>query len=664
MTRTHKIWSFALLLAAFGLQGCSKDVTSEVAPITPDPVAAKMLFTSENAAAGELLICFNDEALATVEAVTTRSEVATRSGVADFDEALELIGTRSIKPLFPVDPRHEARQRAAGLHRWYVVEFDDNEDLDRAAASLATSKAVDFVQFNQNLVHIQSDRVVEADLMNTRAQSVNYPDFNDPQLDSQWHYINVGDTSLSPVMKAGADVNLAAAWKLCTGDPRVIVAVVDNGVDWEHEDLAENMWVNPREESGASGTDDDSNGFTDDVHGYNFATDGPLKVSTQGDGAEHHGTHVAGTVAAVNNNGTGVCGVAGGSGNGDGVRIMSCQIFYNYLSATSAMSAKAAVYAADNGASILQCSYGYPTAGGPQNDAAYTSIYSAEQVAHQYFLSVSNCAAVDGGLIIYAAGNDAYSHSCYPGAYRDYLSVAAMSCDYTPAYYSCYGPGVNITAPGGDAYQSESYSTSMVLSCLNNDRYGWEQGTSMACPHVSGVAALGLSYALKMGKSYSRLEFMGLLTTSVNGIDQYCTGSKRGDGGVKVDLTPHKGQMGSGYIDAYQLLMNIRGASCVPVAVGKQYTLNIKEYIGDGNATMQIKTVSVSDEDKARLGMTSDPTIFGDQIMFTCSKVGSGALAVTLQSGTSNGEGISGMDVTKEFAIIAREFAATNGGWL
>ena len=104
---------------------------------------------------------------------------------------------------------------------------------------------------------------------------------------------------------AGAYVNCDEACNLCTGDPRVIVAVVDNCVQWDHPALAANMWTNTREQNGAEGRDDDSNGYVDDIHGFNFVDNTTLTISTKGD-APDHGTHVAGTVSAVNNNGRGV----------------------------------------------------------------------------------------------------------------------------------------------------------------------------------------------------------------------------------------------------------------------------------------------------------------------------------------------------------------------
>ena len=656
MTKKRALWS--LLFAAAVLAGSCAEEDLDPAPQTEpaDEVSAKLVFTADHAVPGELLVCFDAAAVEAVEAsvlcVTRAGGVATRSGIGDFDAVLDGIGVKALRRLFPVDERHEASTRAAGLHCWYFVAFDAGADLTAAARGLAAVAEVQTVEFNQQLMRIDSGRAVPLTEEVSAVQSRAAADFNDPYLSQQWHYINTGDTNLYAGIRAGADVNCAEAWRLCTGDPRVVVAVLDDCVQWDHPDLAANMWVNSDETQ--NGKDSDGNGYVDDIHGWNFVSNGPLAVSTSGD-APDHGTHVAGTVAAVNNNGTGVCGVAGGSGSGDGARIMSCQIFHNDKGGDAETTARAFKYAADNGAVIAQCSFGY-TAGGLTADTSYASgsKTSVEKAAIDYFISKRNCAAVEGGVVIFAAGNDAAAMASYPGAYRDYISVTSMSCSFEPAYYTNYGPGCNIAAPGGDAYQAYPKATSQVLSTITGGRYGWMQGTSMACPHVSGVAALGLSYALQQGKSFSLDEFKALLLTSVNDIDRYCTG-----GNAK-----YVGKMGSGYIDAYQVLMNVRGITCIPAAVGSQTTIRPTDYLGDGNPTLTVSAVEISAEDKARLGIASDPTIFANQVLVRCTKPGSAIIRIRMQAGTNSGSGMNGMTITKEFALIARENHAANGGWL
>lgn len=661
------------MLAVLLLASCTKDTTGESASVKlDDAVASKLVFTSTNAVDGQLLVYFDDEVVENVEnsvqRVTRAGGVATRSGINDFDVVLDNIGVRSLTRLYPVDKRTEDRKRSLGMHRWYIVEFDENTDLDQAAQAMARIAEVNKVEFVQRLKHIYDKNVTPLDeVFITSGTRAELP-FNDPQLNMQWHYINTGDKQIYSKIKAGADVNCKDAWRLCTGDPRVVVAIVDDCVQWDHPDLAANMWINEAELNGQSGKDDDGNGYKDDVYGYNFVTNTKLSISTKGEAGEH-GTHVAGTVAAVNNNGIGVCGIAGGSGNNDGVKLMSCQIFYNESGGTSTTTSRAITYAADNGASILQCSWGYP-AGTFTSDSQYSSYDSAERQAIDYFISTKNCDALDGGLAIFAAGNDMTGMSGYPAAYRDYISVTAMSCDFTPAYYTNYGPGCNIAAPGGDVWQSKlenGKETAQILSTFINGRYGYSQGTSMACPHVSGVAALGLSYALQLGKTFTTDQFKALLLTSVNNIDQYCTGTKPyydNYGSHTLNLAAHNKKMGTGYIDAFQVLMNVRGTTCIPVPVGSQYTLDLAALVGGGNANMTITSVEISAEGKASLGMTSDPRVFANQVLLTCTKPGSAIAKVTMVAGTNSGSGINGMTITKEYAIIAREIESANGGWL
>jgi serine protease len=147
--------------------------------------------------------------------------------------------------------------------------------------------------------------------------------FNDPFFSKQWHLYN--DGSLSNEFIAGADINVTDVWKYyTTGSNRVVVAIVDTGVDISHPDLVNNLWVNEAELNGIEGVDDDGNGIVDDIYGANFINyTGTIRV-------EEHGTHVSGIVAATNNNGMGVCGVAGGNGSEEGVRLMICQIMDSY----------------------------------------------------------------------------------------------------------------------------------------------------------------------------------------------------------------------------------------------------------------------------------------------------------------------------------------------
>lgn len=673
-----------LIFASFLLlAGCTTDpdmdnnVGGGTSAQTP---SAKIVNTSADAAAETLLVYFNDRAVESIEstAAATRT-AATRSGVASVDDVLSRLEIVSLERLFTYDARSEEQTRAAGLHKWYILTFGQGADLEKAARELAGVAEVSRIQFDTKLqkASVGNPMPFRIDETGTTRADFSGSGFNDPGLPNQWHYSNNGDKMFAATTAAGADINVPEAWKLTGGSPSIIVAIVDEGVKYTHPDLADNMWVNKAELNGAANTDNDGNGYKNDVHGYNFATnssDLTWSVShydNKGkyDGDSGHGTHVAGTVAAVNNNGKGVCGVAGGTGSNDGVKLMSCQIFSGGEGGSAAVSAEAIKYAADNGASILQCSWGYP-AGAVTTDNAYASGARIEKQAIDYFIATKNNAVLDGGLVIFAAGNDAKAMSGYPGAYRDYISVTAFSPDYLPAYYTNYGPGCNVAAPGGDAYISPSGSSAaQVLSTLPSELYqsdyGYMQGTSMACPHVSGVAALGLSYALAKGKQYTVAEFKSMLLTSVNDIDTYLDGTKQSL--TTMQLRNYRKQMGTGAIDAYQLLMQIEGTPCLKAKVGVQQQLSLDKYFGKASANLTYLGVEISQADRTKLGISAEPTFVSGKLRLHCTKPGVARItvrAVAGGSGLGTGTSMGGMEIAKEFAVIARAVQTENGGWL
>lgn len=673
-----------LIFASFLLlAGCTTDpdmdnnVGGGTSAQTP---SAKIVNTSADAAAETLLVYFNDRAVESIEstAAATRT-AATRSGVASVDDVLSRLEIVSLERLFTYDARSEEQTRAAGLHKWYILTFGQGADLEKAARELAGVAEVSRIQFDTKLqkASVGNPMPFRIDETGTTRADFSGSGFNDPGLPNQWHYSNNGDKMFAATTAAGADINVPETWKLTGGSPSIIVAIVDEGVKYTHPDLADNMWVNKAELNGAADTDNDGNGYKNDVHGYNFATnssDLTWSVShydNKGkyDGDSGHGTHVAGTVAAVNNNGKGVCGVAGGTGSNDGVKLMSCQIFSGGEGGSAAVSAEAIKYAADNGASILQCSWGYP-AGAVTTDNAYASGARIEKQAIDYFIATKNNAVLDGGLVIFAAGNDAKAMSGYPGAYRDYISVTAFSPDYLPAYYMNYGPGCNVAAPGGDAYISPSGSSAaQVLSTLPSELYqsdyGYMQGTSMACPHVSGVAALGLSYALAKGKQYTVAEFKSMLLTSVNDIDTYLDGTKQSL--TTMQLRNYRKQMGTGAIDAYQLLMQIEGTPCLKAKVGVQQQLSLDKYFGKASANLTYLGVEISQADRTKLGISAEPTFVSGKLRLHCTKPGVARItvrAVAGGSGLGTGTSMGGMEIAKEFAVIARAVQTENGGWL
>lgn len=605
----------------------------------------------EDATEGELLIKFVPEMTDILDQITeeaTAGAALTRSGIPSTDEVLRILGGYELERVFPIDPRHEERARKNGMHLWYIVRFDKNTDLKIAVSNLRQLGEVSKVQCNTTLkrvdntmrkpVAISSDKLMSA-------QRTSGAHFNDPGLYHQWGYVNNGGYDFAqewaPTI-AGADVNCAEAWDIYpeAGDPSIIVAVLDEGVMWSHPDLAGNMWVNEAEEFNSK-EDADGNGYAGDRYGYNFVKNSPIICwsETYDTG---HGTHVAGTIAAVNGNGEGVCGVAGGNGEpGTGVRIMSCQVIDGMYSVTLAQEARAIKYAADNGAVILQCSWGYNSAlanmmmgytPGPGSEEEWGGLYPLEKEALDYFIhnAGSPNGVIEGGIAIFAAGNEYAAMPAFPSAYSKCLSVAAISADYTPAGYTDYGVEVDFSAPGGDteyygAIGDDNDGTDWtkpngsILSTLvinGQASYGYYEGTSMSCPHVSGVAALGLSYATKLRRHFKAEEFVELMKETARDLDsKYVNQTKiyhynhasAGYSTVQMDLNDYRGKMGR-LIDAGALLRAIDGTGNadgkpagsdmripnIVVAPGDTATIDLAKYFVEGESVFYIVKLASS----------------------------------------------------------------------
>ena len=556
-----------------------------------------MVHSAEVAIPGEIIVKFRESAIEQVESATAlMTEGAIATGVEEIDLFCKNVGAYKVERLFPNAGRFEARQRKAGLHLWYKISFDEGVSMSKVGQMLTGIDELAVVEYN---VEISLPKVtmgrVAAEVEQVLASDET--PFDDPRFERQWHLQNNGtdwkNASGDPYIKGavkGADVNVVPAWEKCTGSDKVIVSVVDGVVDHDHEDLAGNIWYNEAEKNGTDGVDDDDNGYVDDVYGFHFYSNkgfSAMKNPTPGSGS-NHGTHCAGVIAAMNNNGKGVSGIAGGTDTKGGVLIMSCATMSDDKGQGRGadVAAKAITYGCNNGAVISQNSWGFTNSNINWNSDQFSSLREAIKYFTDYAgmdeTGEVQVGPMKGGMVIFAASNEGYYEGDikkYPAADENVVAVASIAADYRPAYYTNYGTWVDVSAPGGDPFFSDlgnpyagpygyGSTTAEVYSTVVNG-YDYMSGTSMACPHVSGVVALAVSYADERGVEMTAAKMKEYLYETARDIDSYLKDDDykylpTNGGTYYMYMEDYRGKMGHGLVDADQLLSKIEGDTPLP----------------------------------------------------------------------------------------------------
>ncbi|MBE0427175.1 MAG: S8 family serine peptidase [Nitrospirae bacterium] len=302
---------------------------------------------------------------------------------------------------------------------------------------------------------------------------------DDPGFINQWGLNNTGQTG----GLINADINAIEAWDVTTGSESVIIAVIDSGVAYNHPDLAGNIWVNTLEQNGYPGIDDDRNGYVDDVYGWDFIdNDGyPEDLNS-------HGTHVAGTIAAKGDNGLGIAGVMWSA------KIMPVRFLGVSGTGDTASAAKAIIYAADNGARVINASWA--------GDGDSKTLYNAIDYARN-----------KGILFVAASGNDANNNDIYPSYPAGYdlpniISVAATDYKDNLAFFSNYGKNsVHLASPGVSIYSSIPifvYGTPVIVYSGNFDGksgdlplLGWDRGGINSTWAVTAKTGVGGTNSLE-----------------------------------------------------------------------------------------------------------------------------------------------------------------------
>ncbi|MBC7187994.1 MAG: S8 family serine peptidase [Calditrichaeota bacterium] len=426
------------------------------------------------------------------------------TGAPAVDQQLARIGVQRVEQLLK-----GLKHAPNGGERIYRVSFAALRDPEEVAAELRTSPYLEYA--DPVAVHFIEE----------------IP--NDPRFGEQ-SYLR--------------KIQAPQAWDVTKGDSSVVIAIIDNGVDYQHPDLAQSLWVNWREARGLPGVDDDGNGYVDDLYGYDIAEgdNDPTNCPPDADGFYDHGTLVAGVACAVTNNGVGIAGTSWGC------RYMPVKTSYDSSPRSVSFGFQGILYAARTGARIINCSWG-----------RFGQPMASEQ-------DIIDTATEMGAVVVAAAGNAVTDELHYPSAYRNVLSTTWLSSsDQRIAVYqdnewvgSTYGPAVDVAAPGLGIY-------STVPRTANS--YGSASGSSLAAPQTSGLCGL----VATQHPDWSPLRIMQQVVFTADNIDRVNPG--------------FEGQLGSGRINAFRAVSETEPVPLPP----KMHTdtLIVREAGGDGDGVYE-----------------------------------------------------------------------------
>ncbi len=431
----------------------------------------------------EIIVKFKNAIAKTLaEKMSASSDAAQLELSSSVDKLNKKFGLRNIRPVFKNFKAKRERLKAVLKKDKTLLTKQEKRILQRLKRADKSYTAPDL----DRIYKLQFDLALDASIQDVlaaynRDPSVEYVELNyivsidstpnDPLYPVQWPLNNTGQIYPEsgyynhPPGTPDCDIDAPEAWDMETGNSDVIVAVVDTGVDYTHSDLDDNMWINTDEIPGNL-IDDDKNGYIDDIYGYDFCTYGGQTRDPDPIDDDGHGTHIAGTIAAEGNNGLDIIGVCWKA------NIMATKFLDSNGYGYTSDAVNAFYYAIDNGADIISISWG----GGNYSQTMEDAI---------------NYAHSQGVIMVASAGNRHSDTPQYPANYNHVIAVAATDSNDKKASFSNYGDWVDIAAPGVDILSLRAYGTSMGTTY---DAYTTiASGTSMACPHVAGAAALLLS---------------------------------------------------------------------------------------------------------------------------------------------------------------------------